>query len=115
MRWSYDLSANALYIYLTDEGVVGQVEMPDGVIVDVDKDGHAVGIEVLSPDAGWDVAAVVQRFQFDQETINAIGGLLMSPLLRQSPAPRRQPATALQLPERPVEATSNDRPPVLAG
>ncbi len=114
MRWSYDLSANALYVYLTDKDVAGQDEMPDGVIVDVDKDGHAVGIEVLSPDAGWDVGAVIQRFQLDQETINAIGGLLMSPLLGQSSA-RRQPATALQLPERPVEATSNDRPSVLAG
>jgi uncharacterized protein YuzE len=74
MRWTYDLDAEALYVYLVD-GVrpVRQVEMDDGAIFDVDLDGRPIGIEILSPTGGWDIAAWQTRFELGDQ---AVAGLL---------------------------------------
>jgi uncharacterized protein YuzE len=109
MRWTYDLSANALYVYLNDQSVAGQIEMPDGTIVDVDAEGAATGIEVLSPAEGWDVNAIMERFRLDEDTRKSLGFFLMSPLMMRTPA-RREPKVALTTTgERPAEPASNAR------
>jgi uncharacterized protein YuzE len=89
MRWTYDLNEDALYVYLDDQPVSGQVEMEDGSVVDVDPQGRAVGVEVLSASAGWDIGAVIQRFNLDVETGKALLVLASSPLLMRT-APTRQ-------------------------
>ena len=47
--FKYDGDAKALYYRLTDHAVVRTVSIGDRVMVDVDSDGEAIGIEVLDP------------------------------------------------------------------
>jgi uncharacterized protein YuzE len=81
MRWTFDLDANALFIYLTDEPSAAQVEMSDGVVVDVDTHGQAVAVEVLSPSAGWDLDEIVARFNLDAVARESLAHVRNSPLM----------------------------------
>lgn len=47
MKITYDKLADAMYIYFSTGKVFKTVEMEDSVIVDLDKKGNLVGIEVL--------------------------------------------------------------------
>ena len=58
MSWTLDVESQSLYVTLSDDAVAGQVEMPDGTIVDTDEAGRAVGIEVLRAGTPWDHQAV---------------------------------------------------------
>jgi uncharacterized protein YuzE len=51
MKVTYDAEARAAYIYLSDSPVRGGQNVTDQVTVDLDKDGNAVGIELLDVDA----------------------------------------------------------------
>ena len=44
MNTSYDPATDSLYIHLTDHASVDAVELTDGLVVDYDLDGVAVGI-----------------------------------------------------------------------
>ena len=81
MRWSFDLDADALSIYLTDGAAIDEIEMPDGVVVDLDADGKPVAIEVLSPRSGWDASAIVQRFGLDDDARDSLRHLQESVLM----------------------------------
>jgi len=52
MRFEYDKEADAAYIYLEDSIAEREakktIELNDNVIVDFDKDGKLLGIEILS-------------------------------------------------------------------
>ena len=58
----YDSEADALYVTVTSTLIDHQVEMDDGVIVDVDDADRLVGIEILSPDSGWSWRSITDRF-----------------------------------------------------
>jgi uncharacterized protein YuzE len=82
MRFSYeyDTAAQALYLRLSDAYADSQVEMADGVVVDVSADGQIVGIDVMNPTAGWDVAAIVARWGLqDAEAtfVNAVASAVL--------------------------------------
>lgn len=47
MRIEYSPDVDALYIYLRDADIADTDEISDGIIVDYDKDGNVVGIEIL--------------------------------------------------------------------
>ena len=47
MKITYDKIANAAYMTLRRGKVAKTVEMSDSVIVDLDKKGHILGIEML--------------------------------------------------------------------
>jgi uncharacterized protein YuzE len=47
MRLTYDHKADALYIGLRRVPAAESLEIEDGVIVDVDDEGHIIGVEVL--------------------------------------------------------------------
>ena len=47
MRIEYDPEADALYIYLRMVEPHHNVDIEEGVSVDLDGDGHIVGIEIL--------------------------------------------------------------------
>jgi len=47
--FAYDADAKALYYRLTHEPVARTICIGDRVMVDVDADGEAIGIEVLDP------------------------------------------------------------------
>lgn|SRR5487761_1317526 len=63
IRQSYDLSANALYITVTDLKVARTVEIDAGTLVDVDAAGFLVGIEILSPQRCWPLEDILGRFR----------------------------------------------------
>lgn len=48
MRVSVDQKADAVYLYMTEEKIESSEEVADGIIVDYDKDGKMVGIEILN-------------------------------------------------------------------
>ena len=47
MNITYDRQVDALYIRLTETKPVRGVDIEEGVTVDVDAQGHIVGIEIL--------------------------------------------------------------------
>ena len=47
MRIEYDREADALYIYLLEVKVEDNQDIEEGVTVDLDGDGHIVGLEIL--------------------------------------------------------------------
>ena len=47
MKITYDPEADALYIALRDVPAVDGIDIEEGVSVDLDKDGHIIGIEIL--------------------------------------------------------------------
>lgn len=46
MNPSYDPATDSLYIHLVDRASVDSVELTDGLVVDYDLDGAAVGIDM---------------------------------------------------------------------
>ncbi|HOK12386.1 MAG: DUF2283 domain-containing protein [Proteobacteria bacterium] len=46
MKISYDKATDSLYIHLADRPSVDSDEVNDGVVLDFDKDGALVGIDV---------------------------------------------------------------------
>lgn len=46
MKPSYDPATDSLYIHLADHASVDSVELTDGLVVDYDLDGVAVGIDM---------------------------------------------------------------------
>jgi len=47
MKIKYDSEVDALYIELRDILAVKNIDIEEGVTIDLDKDGHIVGIEIL--------------------------------------------------------------------
>jgi uncharacterized protein YuzE len=47
MKLTYDAKADALFVRFSDEKIVGSEETRPGMVVDLDKDGHIVAIELL--------------------------------------------------------------------
>ena len=47
MNITYDHEVDVLYIQLTDSKPARGVDIEEGVTVDIDQEGHLVGIEIL--------------------------------------------------------------------
>ncbi len=47
MRIEYDKEADALYIQLKETRVFDNIDIEDGVTIDIDEKGHIIGIEIL--------------------------------------------------------------------
>ena len=47
MRLRIDQQSDAVYLDLTGQEIDSSEEVSDGIILDYDKDGHLVGIEIL--------------------------------------------------------------------
>ena len=47
MKITYDPEADALYIALREAAATDGIDIEEGVSVDLDKDGHIIGIEIL--------------------------------------------------------------------
>ena len=47
MKIEYSKEADALYVYFREVNVAKSKEVEEGVVVDLDEDGHIVGIEIL--------------------------------------------------------------------
>jgi uncharacterized protein YuzE len=47
MKIQYDKLADAMYVYLKKGKISKTIKMKDRLIVDVDKDGKIIGLEIL--------------------------------------------------------------------
>lgn len=47
-KLEYDPAADAAYIRLSSETVLESEEVSQGIVLDYDRDGHIVGMEVLN-------------------------------------------------------------------
>lgn len=74
MELRYDQTADALYIKLLDESVARTEQLDKGTLVDLDRLGRAVGVEILRPAREWPLDRIVQQFQVDEQDV----GLLRS-------------------------------------
>ena len=47
MNWKFDSEADAAYLQMAEGSVARTVILSENVVLDVDKDGQALGLEVL--------------------------------------------------------------------
>jgi uncharacterized protein YuzE len=47
VKIEYDKEADALYIQLKEKRVFDNIDIEDGVTIDIDEKGHIIGIEIL--------------------------------------------------------------------
>ena len=67
MNYSYDYNTEALYIELTDDPVEETRQVDPGTMVDLDKSGGVVGIEVLRPGRPWPLDELMNRFPLAED------------------------------------------------
>jgi uncharacterized protein YuzE len=78
MKLTWDQGADALYLsFLDDEGeAVSRTEQLDaGTMVDLDRFGHVLGIEVLRPARPWPLEEVLRRFEVAEVDRHALTAL----------------------------------------
>lgn len=76
MRFTYDADADALYVFLAEELVSQTIEVDSLTMVDVDRLGNAVGIEVVRPNRDVPLDTLAARFALDENTIRRIEQLI---------------------------------------
>lgn len=70
---SYDREADALEIRLVDGVAVDRTEqLEPGTMVDLDRRGRAVAIELIRPARPWPLDEIVERFHVDEETARVL-------------------------------------------
>jgi uncharacterized protein YuzE len=79
MRWIFDVSANALYVYLTELRPDRQIELGDGIVVDLSADGAPSGVELLNPYPSPALERLIEM-GVDRQTVNVIAYLAMRPI-----------------------------------
>ncbi len=65
MKITYDKIADAAYMTLRKGRVSKTVEMSDNVIVDFDKKGNLLGIEMLSASKQFPKGSIAKKSSFD--------------------------------------------------
>ena len=88
MLLTYDNDSDALYVLLREGVAVARTEQIDpGTLVDIDRSGEIVGIEVLRPARAWPLDEVVSKFHVSEH--DAL--MLRSVFDRSVPNERRYP------------------------
>lgn len=59
MKIEYSKSSDSLYIKLREAKITDSKDIEDGVTVDVDENGHIVGIEILDASEKLDMSDLV--------------------------------------------------------
>lgn len=75
MRISYDETVDAVYITLADSTVERTVEIDPGTLVDVDRAGSLVGIEVIRPARDWPLNKIIEEYQLEERDLQALEAL----------------------------------------
>ena len=65
MRVRVDHGAEAVYLNLTDRSIKESEEVADGIVVDYDAEGRAVGIEILDASKRTDDPSVLKELSFE--------------------------------------------------
>ena len=104
MRWTFDFSARALYVYLNEDLPVDRQIEVSGMIVDVAADGTPVGIECLDFQPTDETAAALKTLGVSEDGMEALGLLWMLgytvPLVPTGPAVPEFPTNSAGVPER---------------
>jgi uncharacterized protein YuzE len=94
MKVQYDQAADALYVTLADAEIVARtIRVDAGTLVDVDRLGHPIGIEIIRPARPWPLQEVFKRFQVRDEDRRLLEELQGTP----EGAPRRPFVEPVQL------------------
>ena len=72
MRMHYSKDVNAMYIRLREDKIEDSDEVSDGVIMDYDKDGNLVAIEILWVSEKADVSELIIQ-AFENVSVQAAG------------------------------------------
>jgi uncharacterized protein YuzE len=72
VRWEYDATSDSLYVYVRDEEIDRQEEMPDGTIADVAASGDLVGIEVLAAHRSVAWTDIIARYNLSTEQVASL-------------------------------------------
>jgi uncharacterized protein YuzE len=75
VRIKYDITADALYIFVSEETPVDGVEIDPGTVVDLDASGRIRGIEVIHPARSWPLERIAEEYDLDVPTILALRAL----------------------------------------
>jgi uncharacterized protein YuzE len=76
MKFIYDAQADALTIILAEGRAVERTEeLEIGTLVDVDRRGNPVAIEILRPAREWPIADITARFRLDSATQEGLRSL----------------------------------------
>ncbi len=59
MKIEYSKEADAIYVYFKEEYVAKSNEIEDGVVIDFDKNGQIIGIEVLDVSQRFSLSDIV--------------------------------------------------------
>ena len=59
MKIEYSKEADAIYVYFKEEFVANSKEIEDGVVIDFDKEGQLIGIEVLDVSQRFSLSDIV--------------------------------------------------------
>lgn len=59
MKIEYSKEADAIYVYFKEEVVANSKEIEDGVVIDFDKKGQLIGIEVLDVSQRFSLSDIV--------------------------------------------------------
>ena len=72
MKIEYSKEADAIYVYFKEELVASSKEIEDGVVIDFDKEGHLIGIEVLDVSQRFSLADIV-NVNIENLPLEAVG------------------------------------------
>ena len=72
MKIEYSKEADAIYVYFKEEFVASSKEIEDGVVIDFDKEGHLIGIEVLDVSQRFSLADIV-NVNIENLPLEAVG------------------------------------------
>ena len=72
MKIEYSKEADAIYVYFKEEFVASSKEIEDGVVIDFDKDGHLIRIEVLDVSQRFSLADLV-NVNIENLPLEAVG------------------------------------------
>lgn len=79
MKFEYDEQANALSIVIHEGCAVERTEEIDaGTLVDLDRRGRPIAIEVLRPSRAWPLPEIAARFQIEESTLAMLRSLWQS-------------------------------------
>jgi uncharacterized protein YuzE len=59
MKIEYSKQADAIYVYFKEDFVASSKEIEDGVVIDFDKEGQLIGIEVLDVSQRFSLSDIV--------------------------------------------------------
>lgn len=73
MKSTYDRDADALYISFGEAADVARsVEIDPGTLVDIDRFGHLVGVEVLHPAREWPLSDIAAACKVTAEQLELL-------------------------------------------